>query len=170
MKSDYYERKINDIISKCPIEAGVEILVYMLLDEIVNSLDISLVDINRIWKDSDMRLTTDAGISDIAVLSSDFQYQSEVGEVYGFIEVKATSVSLDETEQISGQMKEVENYIFTNGLVWRIYKKGLMKKEIILFKYNNKNVYKVLKRCEVNIEKEQFETLLGEIHIDESKS
>ncbi len=40
-----YERKINDIIMKCPIEAGVEILVYNLLDEFIDSGELSLVDI-----------------------------------------------------------------------------------------------------------------------------
>lgn len=35
---EYYERKINDIITKCPIESGVEILVYNLLDSIIDSL------------------------------------------------------------------------------------------------------------------------------------
>ena len=37
MDYKYYERKINDIIMKCPIEAGVEILVYNVLDNIVES-------------------------------------------------------------------------------------------------------------------------------------
>ena len=35
MKYDFYEKKINDVIIKCPIEAGVEILVYNFLDEII---------------------------------------------------------------------------------------------------------------------------------------
>ena len=37
MDYKYYEHKINDVIIKCPIEAGVEILVYNVLDDIVNS-------------------------------------------------------------------------------------------------------------------------------------
>lgn len=45
----YYQRKINDVIEKCPIEAGVEILVYTLLDQLIDSEKYSLVDINRIW-------------------------------------------------------------------------------------------------------------------------
>ena len=99
MDYKYYEHKINDVIIKCPIEAGVEILVYNVLDDIVNSKGFSLVDINRIWKNKDERLTTDAGIPDIAILSNDFEFKTNVGQVMGFIEVKATNKSLLETEQ-----------------------------------------------------------------------
>lgn len=31
----FYQKKINDVIIKCPIEAGIEILVYNLLDECI---------------------------------------------------------------------------------------------------------------------------------------
>lgn len=41
----YYQRKINDVIFKCPIEAGIEILVYNLLDESVDIKQYSVVDI-----------------------------------------------------------------------------------------------------------------------------
>jgi len=58
MDYKYYERKINDVIMKCPIESGVEILVYNVLDDIVESKGLSLVDINRLWKNRDTRLTT----------------------------------------------------------------------------------------------------------------
>lgn len=58
MDYKYYERKINDVILKCPIEAGVGILVYNVLDSILDSEKFSLVDINRLWKDRDERLTT----------------------------------------------------------------------------------------------------------------
>ena len=36
MDYKYYKRKINDVIMKSPIEAGVEILVYNLLDESID--------------------------------------------------------------------------------------------------------------------------------------
>lgn len=124
MDYKYYERKINDVILKCPIEAGVEILVYNVLDSILDSEKLSLVDINRLWKDRDERLTTISGISDMAILSNDFQYRTDIGEVYGFIEVKATSKPLVETIQVEGQKKEVHHYLYTNGLVWKYYKDG----------------------------------------------
>lgn len=106
----YYQKKINDVIVKCPIEAGIEILVYNLLDECICMDDYALVDINRIWKNQDSRLLTGAGISDIAILSNDFVFkQEDVGKVYGFIEVKAAGVSADAVqvkEQVKGQMKK----------------------------------------------------------------
>ena len=94
MDYKYYERKLNDVILKCPIEAGVEILVYMLLDSLIDSENISLIDINRLHKKSDSRLTTKAGVSDIAVVSRDFRYNSDKGSVYGFVEVKSNSQPL----------------------------------------------------------------------------
>lgn len=124
MDYKYYERKINDVILKCPIEAGVEILVYNVLDSILDTEKLSLVDINRLWKNRDERLTTDSGVSDMAILSDDFRYRTDIGEVYGFIEVKATSKSLSETIQVEGQKREVHHYLYTNGLVWKYYKDG----------------------------------------------
>ena len=72
MDYKYYERKINDVIMKCPIEAGVEILVYNVIDETIDFTKMSLVDINSLWKGKDERLTTEGGISDIAVLPIGF--------------------------------------------------------------------------------------------------
>ena len=118
----YYQRKINDVIIKCPIEAGIEILVYNLLDKNIDMKQYSLVDINRIWKNQDSRLSTEAGISDIAILSPDFEFKKEdTGAVYGFVEVKAAGVSLANKSQISGQMKKVPHVIYTNGIVWEYY-------------------------------------------------
>lgn len=105
MDYKYYERKINDVILKCPIEAGVEILVYNVIDSTIKSDKLSLVDINRLRKGRDKRLTTDAGIPDMAVLSEDFKYRMDIGKVYGFIEVKATNKSLSETIQVEEQKK-----------------------------------------------------------------
>ena len=118
----YYQRKINDVIIKCPIEAGIEILVYNLLDENIDANQYSLVDIDRVRKNRDSRLSTDAGISDIAILSPDFVYKKEDnGKVYGFVEVKAAHITLNVTKQISGLMEKVTHFIHTNGIVWRYY-------------------------------------------------
>lgn len=118
----YYQRKINDVIIKCPIEAGIEILVYNLLDESIDMNQYSLVDINRISQNQDSRLSTVTGVSDIAILSPDFEFKKEdTGKVYGFVEVKAIGVSLRCTNQILGQMKKVTRFIYTNGIVWRYY-------------------------------------------------
>ena len=61
MNHEYYERKINDVIMKCPIEAGVEILVYNVLDDIVHSKGLSLVDINRLRKKRDKKRNGKSG-------------------------------------------------------------------------------------------------------------
>lgn len=142
----YYQRKINDVIEKCPIETGVEILVYNLLDKCVDSNNFSLVDINSIWKNQDIRLTTDGGISDIAILSTDFKFgEEDKGNVYGFVEVKPSRVTLTDSEQVSKQMKKVNHYIYTNGIVWKYFLNQTLKWEINLsngeFSYAIKKIY-----------------------------
>lgn len=118
----YYQRKLNNVIVKCPIEAGIEILVYNLLDDIIDMDEYALVDINRIWKNQDSRLTTKAGISDIAILSTDFVFKNEdIGKVHGFVEVKAAGVALVDTVQVFEQMKKVSHFIYTNGIEWKYF-------------------------------------------------
>lgn len=163
MKYDYYEKKINDVIIKCPIEAGVEILVYNFLDEIIDSTKLTLVDINRLWKNRDDRLTTEAGISDIAVLSEDFKYRTDIGKVYGFIEVKATNRPLSVTEQVEGQKKVVAHYIYTNGLTWKYYKDGVAKWEIVLASYENQECQVMEKSGRISIVPDRFSDLVGEL-------
>ena len=148
----YYQKKINDVIVKCPIEAGIEILVYNLLDECISRDDFALVDINRIWKNQDSRLLTGAGISDIAILSTDFVFkQEDVGKVYGFVEVKAAGVSLADTVQVT-------HFIYTNGVVWRYYYNQKLKWEKNLGV--SKTKYTV---SEIAIDKNEFEELRKEI-------
>lgn len=161
MDYKYYERKLNDIIMKCPIEAGVEILVYNVLDNIVEPKGLSLVDINRLWKDRDPRLTTDAGVPDIAILSSDFQYKTDIGQVLGFIEVKATSKSLSETEQIEGQKSGTKHYIYTNGLVWKYYKNNKFEWEIPLDELK-RNL--IIKAQTISVSENTFKDLLARLN------
>ncbi len=161
MDYKYYERKLNDIIMKCPIEAGVEILVYNVLDNIVEPKGLSLVDINRLWKDRDPRLTTDAGVPDIAILSSDFQYKTDIGQVLGFIEVKATNKSLSETEQIEGQKSGTKHYIYTNGLVWKYYKNNKFEWEIPLDELK-RNL--IIKAQTISISENTFKDLLARLN------
>lgn len=163
MKYDYYEKKINDVIIKCPIEAGVEILVYNFLDEIIDSTKLTLVDINSIQKDRDDRLTTKGGISDIAILSEDFEYRTNIGKVYGFIEVKATNKSLSLTEQIEGQKKDVAHYIFTNGLTWKYYEDEKYKWEIVLASYENQECKVMEKFKRISIIPDRFSKLVDEL-------
>ena len=154
-----YQRKINDVITKCPIEAGIEILVYNLVDECLNIDDYTLVDINRIWKNQDSRLSTKGGIPDIAVLSPDFIFKNEnSGEVYGFIEVKSAGTSLSDTSQIQGQMKKVNHYIYTNGIVWKYYCNEEKKWEKNLGK--DKMPYSISK---ITVDEKVFKELVKEL-------
>lgn len=164
MKYDYYEKKINDVIIKCPIESGIEILVYNLLDEIIDSSILSLVDINRLWKNRDDRLTTEGGIPDIAILSENFEYKTNIGNVYGFIEVKATNRVLHETGQIKGQKHTVAHYLYTNGLVWKYYKEGEAKWEIILASYKNHECLVMSNVGRISINPDKFEELITELN------
>ena len=167
MKCDYYERKINDVITKCPIEAGVEILVYNLLDSMIDASKVAVVDINRLWKNKDNRLTTDSGIADIAVLSTDFVYGTDNGTVYGLIEVKATNHSLVMTEQVLGQKKEVDHYIYTNGLVWMYFKSGKKEWEKVIAFYEKQECRTMRKSEKVSIVVDEYSDLtkkLGEIN------
>ena len=159
MNCKYYEQKINDVIVKCPIEAGIEILVYNLLDKNIDREVYSLVDINRIWKKVDSRLSTEAGIPDIAILSPDFVFkQEDIGKVYGFVEVKAAHVSLREIDQVSGQMSNVTHYIYTNGIVWKYYR----NKELIWEK--NLSINKIsYSSSKIEIHEKKFKELEKEI-------
>ena len=164
MDYKYYEKKINDIILKCPIEAGVEILVYNLLDSILISEELSLVDINRIRKNRDERLMTDAGIPDIAILSSDFIYNTEMGKVYGFIEVKATNIALSETGQVQGQKTAARHYLYTNGLVWKYFKDGGCEWECSLVYFESKKCEKITIFQPVSINKGDFTELKNRLN------
>lgn len=164
MDYKYYEKKINDIILKCPIEAGVEILVYNLLDSILISEELSLVDINRLRKNRDERLMTDAGIPDIAILSNDFMYNTDIGKVYGFIEVKATNIALSETEQIYGQKKGTCHYLYTNGLVWKYFKDEECEWEHSLAYSEGKKCEKMTIFQPVSINKGDFKELKNRLN------
>lgn len=164
MDYKYYERKINDVIMKCPIEAGVEILVYNVIDETIDFTKMSLVDINSLWKGKDERLTTEGGISDIAVLPIGFEYQNKsTGEAYGFVEVKAVNKELCETEQISGQRAKCPHFIYTNGLVWKYYLNQNLKWEISIARIENKT-YKWLNDAQrVSIDSDKFKELIDNL-------
>ena len=139
----------------------MEILVYNVLDNIVEPKGLSLVDINRLWKDRDPRLTTDAGVPDIAILSSDFQYKTDIGQVLGFIEVKATNKSLSETEQIEGQKSGTKHYIYTNGLVWKYYKNNKFEWEIPLDELK-RNL--IIKAQTISVSENTFKDLLARLN------
>lgn len=131
MNIKYYETKINDCITKAPFESGVEILVYNLLDEILDKESISVIDINRCPEKADSRFCTDGGIPDIAIVSKDFVFKNiSQGNVYGLIETKSVGTSIRNTSQISGQRSKAIHYLVTNGIVWHYYFNGVQKWKI----------------------------------------
>lgn len=155
----YYQNKLNDVIIKSPIEIGVEILVYNILDNNIKFDLYSLIDISKLQKKSDKRLTTKAGVSDIAIVSPNFIFKKECsGKVYGFVEVKTVGKSLRETYQFIGQVEDARHFIYTNGIVWRYYYKSKLIWEINL---SAENVPYSL--SEIQIDKEKFIKLNNEI-------
>lgn len=166
MDNKYYERKINDVIMKCPIEAGVEILVYNVLDCVLNPHKMAIVDINRLQRHKDDDLAGD-WVADIAVLSTDFQYNiKNQGKVYGLIEVKATNKVLAIKKQIIEQRKTTNNYIYTNGLCWQYFQNSSPepKWEKVLAKDAFNHEIKCRTQAQaVFIDKAKFEELLKEL-------
>lgn len=116
-----YENKINDIIFMSPIESGVQTLVYMLLDSIIEDKGYSLVVIDKLQQKS--RFNSITGISDLAIVTKDFKYHdSEQGKCLGCVEVKNTDVSMvDIPSQVVGQFCTYGRQIYTNGLVWKFF-------------------------------------------------
>lgn len=120
MNFEYYCKKIDDIKLKAPIESGVEILVYMLLDEIIENHDLSLVAIDSMQRKK--RFWSEGGYSDLAVVTPDFRFENNAGECKGVIETKYISENLsNHMPQIIGQLLTFKNVLVTNGIDWRFY-------------------------------------------------
>ncbi len=121
MNYKYYQEKIKDIVSKAPIEIGVEILVYMLLDEIVVNKELSLVAIDSMHKKN--RYLSEGGFSDLAIVSKNFSFDNiNLGKCVGVVETKYVTEDLsNHMPQIIGQLISFRNVIATNGIVWKFY-------------------------------------------------
>lgn len=148
-----YQEKINNIIEKAPIEAGIEILVYNFLEEFLKFNDeYVLVSINRMQKKSDSRFTTEGGISDLAIVSKDFKYnEAQCGKVYAFVEVKTAGESLNNnSNQVEGQIESIKHLFYTNGFVWEYY-------------HNQERQWKI------NIMDEEYDYSIAKAHINKDK-
>lgn len=122
MNVEKYQRKYNEITEKCFIEAGIEILVYNVLEEVIESKGLTLVNISTMKKKGDTRLQTLGGVPDFAITSQDFKYKNEEkGMVFGFIETKVSNMK-KENAQLIGHIASGKTIIFTNGLIWSFYK------------------------------------------------
>lgn len=128
MNYKYYEKKLNDVITKSRIETGIEIIAFNVLDEIITNYGLTLCAIDSITSDNEPRLNTEGGFSDLAVVSNDFEYGNVTNsdKAYGFIEVKApyTKISSNDPQfigqgnDISKKHSHIYKNLYTNGLVW----------------------------------------------------
>lgn len=117
-----YETTLNTIRRKAPLESGVQTLVYMFLYEMFENAADDLVVIDRTQKKS--RFTTYAGVSDLAVVSKDFDYHNENGSIRFCIEIKEMGKKLDQElykAQLLGYLLTYQKAIITNGILWRFY-------------------------------------------------
>lgn len=125
---EYYEKKLNDVKIKAPIETGIEILVYNILDAVfADSNKVAVVDVNTCHKEKEKRFVAGGGVTDIVLTSDDFEFKkNDKGQIYGFVEVKNYNKTLDAHENNDHKIKltiqECSRYILTNGHEWRYYK------------------------------------------------
>lgn len=151
-----YEEKIEDVLNKAPLENGIEILAYNILDECIDSKKYSVIDINRAWKEKDSRYDTEGGIPDILVVTKDFWYKHETaGKLICVVEVKygPNKELVEDKEQLIGQMKKTKHYILTNGSKWIHYEKEKKVETFELCKINGKE------KLECTVNKTEFEEL-----------
>lgn len=164
--SSYYENQINKIISKAPIEAGVEILVYMLLDGMVSSKGLSLVDVSSMSKDRAKPFGVEDAVPDIAVVSPDFDYseknQCYKSQVFGYVEVKGTFRKADSnpTER-TAHIKAIDHVLCTNGLVWMYFDKD---EEACWSVKLDKQERNTLRKSKFSIDEDKFEELLKKLY------
>lgn len=145
MNYKYYEKKINDILYKCNLESGTEILTYMLLDKIIENNNLSLIAIDKLQKKN--RFLSKGGFSDLAVVSNDFLYDDpNKGICYGCVEVKRIRRELKNVRgQVIGQLLTFNNVLVTNGLDWEFYSLNVIR--------NNCKDDDALEKIEEEIEK-----------------
>lgn len=163
MNCTYYEEKLNNVIVKCPIEFGVEILVYNLLDYTMDSSSLALIDINSIWGKKDKRLEVNGVVPDIAVLSNDFIFGTNCGVPYGFIEAKSTSNKLYKTKQIIKEKGGTKHFIYTNGLTWMYFQNGVMKWEITIACLDEHDCKFITEPKTVSVDSDRFDLLIDKL-------
>lgn len=111
---------IHDIKQMAPIESGVQTLVFWFLKDIVESSGKSLVVIDKMQKTS--RFISYGGISDLAIVSKDFDYHGDDGKIFLCVETKYLDEKLSMYEiQILGQLLMYRKALVTNGIDWCYY-------------------------------------------------
>ncbi|WP_295157828.1 hypothetical protein [uncultured Ruminococcus sp.] len=133
-----YEELLNRVMTKCPLESGVQTLVFMYLDELFeNCTKYEPVLIDKLPKASSFN--TKGGISDIALVGNDFDYKESKKDGYVIdkekirfcIEIKKKGIKRKKNRiQFLGQLLTFGEGIITNGYQWEHCKLDLEDKDI----------------------------------------
>lgn len=126
-----YEEMLSRVMKKCPLESGVQALVFMYLDELFeNCIGYEPVIIDRMTKDS--VYGTCGGVSDIAIVRNDLDYDNskkdkdtEKSKIRFCVEVKEIKKSIDKDKfriQFLGHLLTFGEGIITNGKKWEQYR------------------------------------------------
>ena len=126
-----YEEMLNRVMKKCPLESGVQTLVFMYLDELFeNCIGYEPVIIDRMKKDS--VYGTCGGVSDIAIVRNDLDYENskkdkdtEKSKIRFCVEVKEITESIDKDKyriQFLGHLLTFGEGMITNGKKWEHYR------------------------------------------------
>lgn len=134
MKVKDYQRKLNNIITMAPQECGVQTLVYMFLDEIIENQGLVLLEVDLFGQDTVFARqrygTEEKGVPDMCIVEKTFKYPGKIENNINkekkkrkaCVEVKATSTDLakeiEKRNQIIGHILEYKKVIYTNGCVW----------------------------------------------------
>lgn len=165
-----YEEMLNRVMKKCPLESGVQTLVFMYLDELFeNCIGYEPVIIDRMKKDS--VYGTCGGVSDIAIVRNDLDYDNskkdkdtEKSKIRFCVEVKEIKKSIDKDKfriQFLGHLLTFGEGIITNGKKWEHYR--FMPSE------NDKNILKPMIEKYITLkekkkeENEQLNSLIEKI-------
>jgi len=168
-----YEEMLNRVMKKCPLESGVQTLVFMYLDELFeNCIGYEPVIIDRMTKAS--VYGTCGGVSDIAIVRNDLDYDNskedkdtEKSKIRFCVEVKEITESIDKDKyriQFLGHLLTFGEGIITNGKKWEQYRFEPSE--------NDKNILKPMiekyitlneKKKKTKEEKEQLNSLIEKI-------
>ncbi|MBE6872463.1 MAG: hypothetical protein E7493_00900 [Ruminococcus albus] len=160
-----YEEMLNRVMKKCPLESGVQTLVFMYLDELFeNCIGYEPVIIDNLQKSQKSpRYRTLGGYTDIMVVNSDFEYDdlNADPDIKLFFEVKALENNLsDHYFQFLGQMLTVGKGYFTNGKTWEYYELDFNNKEMVKVKEDYKEYINA--KNELNKAKDETKNKIAE--------
>lgn len=129
-----YEEMLNRVMKKCPLESGVQALVFMYLDELFENCTkyepVITDDLQKSEKST--RYRTKGGYSDILVVNRNFDYDdlNVIPDRKFFVEVKTEIENLsDHYYQLLGQLLTIGEGYITNGEKWEYYKLVLSAEE-----------------------------------------